>query len=104
MADAVQLSPSTFDAAVASDTPTLVDFWEPWCGPCKMMLPVLDELATEIKGKADIAKVNVDEAQDLAAKFDINSIPCLIVFKSGKETARFVGTQKKDDLKKALLS
>ena len=103
MYDALILTKTNFSTTIASATPTLVDFWAPWCGPCKAMLPVVGELATELKDQATVAKVNVDEEGDLAAQFGINAIPEFIVFKNGKEVARMVGAQRKEGLKKAVL-
>jgi thioredoxin 1 len=80
----------------------LVDFWAEWCGPCKMIAPVLDELATEFAGKAKIAKCNVDEAGDLAAQFRITSIPALILFKAGQMVAQVVGARPKKEFQKLL--
>lgn len=101
MSDAVSLTQGTFDAAIANGT-TLVDFWAPWCGPCKAMLPIVGELAGELQGKATVAKVNVDEEADLTARFNISAIPAFIVFKDGQEIARMVGRQSKEQLKKAV--
>ncbi len=80
----------------------LVDFWAEWCGPCRMMGPVIDQVAAEYEGKALVAKVDVDECQNLAVKLGVNSIPTLIVFKDGVEAKRFVGVTGKGDLAKAL--
>ena len=77
---------------------TLVDFWAPWCGPCGMQGPILEELAGGIKGKAKIAKVNVDEAGDVAEQFGVQAIPTLILFKDGKEARRLIGVQSKKTL------
>jgi len=74
-----------------SATPVLVDFWAEWCGPCKMMAPALDELATEFAGKAKVAKVNVDDQQQLAANYRVSSIPMFLVFKGGQVVAQHVG-------------
>jgi len=80
----------------------LVDFWASWCMPCKLMVPVLNELAEETNGKVTIAKLNVDEAKATASKFSVRSIPTLILFKNGKEIHRFVGVKTKDYLLKEL--
>ena len=101
MSNATELTTAEFDNAVGSGV-TLVDFWAEWCGPCRMMTPVLDQLASEYDGKAKIAKVNVDNEQDLAIKFDISSIPALLVFKDGKVAKRFVGVTGKGELAAAL--
>lgn len=101
---ATPLTKANFDATIANTGVTLVDFWAPWCGPCKAMLPVVEELSKELAGTANITKVNVDEEGELAARFDINAIPAFIIFKAGKEVARLTGAQRKDELKKRLLS
>lgn len=81
-----------------SDQLVLVDFWADWCGPCKMVGPIIDELAEESYGNAKIAKLNVDEQRNLARKFRVMSIPSLLFFKDGKEVDRMVGAQSKEDL------
>jgi thioredoxin len=87
----IQLDARSFRAALKHEV-LLVDFWEPWCGPCQIQLPVLEEVARRVAGKAAIAKVNVDEAQKLAARFGIQSIPTLVLFKHGKIVRFFVGS------------
>ena len=80
------LDNSTFDAAIQNESaPVLVDFWAPWCGPCKAIAPVLDELATELGDKVKICKVNVDESSEVAGKFNIRAIPAMLIFKGGEK-------------------
>ncbi len=99
----MEITDSSFQAEVTNSTmPVLVDFWAPWCGPCKMVAPVLDELSQEYAGKLKIVKLNVDQNQQVAAQFGISSIPTLIVFKNGKEAGKTVGFQSKDALKKMI--
>ncbi len=96
----VTLTQANFAAEVLqSSNPVLVDFWAEWCGPCKMLSPILDELATEYTGKVRIGKVNIDEAQELAAQYGIRSIPTLLLFKQGQVAEQLVGLRSKRDLK-----
>jgi thioredoxin 1 len=99
---AVVLTKKTFQEQIQKGL-TLVDFWAPWCGPCKIQLPIIDELAEEIAGKAAISKVNVDEEPELAAQYSVQSIPTLILFEDGKLVETMVGLQSKESLKEKLL-
>ncbi len=92
---------AAFEAAVAKGT-VLVDFWAPWCGPCRMQTPILERLADELGGQVAICKVNVDENAEAAAAFNVMSIPTLIVFRDGKPVKQFVGLQQAATLKAAL--
>ena len=89
-------SNDTFQSEVLQGSgPILVDFWAPWCGPCKMLGPVIDGLAEELSGKAVVGKVNIDDEPDLAAKYGVVTIPTIILFKDGQEVNRLVGVQSK---------
>jgi len=102
MADIKQITPENFDAIVNDSLPVLVDFWAPWCGPCRSLSPIVDEVADELAGKLVVAKCNVDDNQDLAMKFGVMSIPTLVVFKNGEEIDRSVGALPKARLQALL--
>ncbi len=102
-ANVIEVTGSDFDTQVlGSSQPVLVDFWAEWCQPCRMLGPSIDALATEYAGRATVVKVNVDEAQDLAAKFGIASIPTVLLFKDGKIAKSFVGLRPKKDFAAAI--
>ncbi len=103
MAKTVAVTDSTFDEVVLkSADPVLVDFWATWCRPCQMVAPILEELTQEYAGKLTIAKLDVDQNQQTAAKFRVMSIPTMIIFKQGKPVANIVGFKPKDKLKQEL--
>ena len=100
---ALNLSQENFDQEVIkSATPVLVDFWAEWCGPCRVVGPIVDQLAAELQGKLKVAKLNVDDNQELAAQFSVMSIPTLIIFKGGKPVEQMVGAMPKDQLLKKI--
>ena len=102
MADINQITPENFDSIVNDSLPVLVDFWAPWCGRCRSLSPIVDEVADELAGKLAVAKCNVDDNQDLAMKYGVMSIPTLVVFKNGEEIDRSVGALPKARLQALL--
>ncbi|MHC4172144.1 MAG: thioredoxin [Planctomycetota bacterium] len=99
----IELTDATFDKTVhSSDVPVLVDFWAPWCGPCKMMAPIIQEIADEYANKAKICKLNTDDARDSAMEFSISAIPTLILFKDSQVQKKWVGLASKKDLSAAI--
>ncbi|MFH1848579.1 MAG: thioredoxin [archaeon] len=98
-----QVTKSDFESEVIqSEKPVIVDFWAAWCGPCKMMGPVFEELSGEFKGRLKFVKVNTEENPELSEQHEVRGIPCLIVFNSGKEAGRIVGFAAKDALKQKI--
>ncbi|NLK69462.1 MAG: thioredoxin [Clostridiaceae bacterium] len=103
MGNVLDLTKDNFDKEVLqSDKPVLVDFWAAWCGPCRMVAPIIEQVAEEFQGKAKVAKINVDEQSELAQQYRIMSIPTLIVFKDGKIAESVVGAKSKNDLSNML--
>ena len=95
----LELTKDNFEKEVKkSDVPVLVDFWAEWCGPCKMVAPIVDEIAAELAGKLKVGKVNTDDSQELAGQFHIMSIPTLLIFKNGEVVEQMVGAMPKDQL------
>ena len=103
MSDALaHFDEASFKTAISGATPVLVDFWAPWCGPCKAIAPILDELSKELGGKLVIGKVNVDDHGDLAGQYGVRAIPTMLLFKGGQLVDTIVGMQSKDSLKAKL--
>jgi len=103
MVKPVHIDDNSFDTTVINaKTPVLVDFWAPWCGPCKAIAPILDELANDYKEKIFFAKLNVDESPQNASKYGVSAIPTMIIFKNGEPVHSIVGYKPKTELKKAI--
>ncbi|MDE2040032.1 MAG: thioredoxin [Elusimicrobia bacterium] len=101
--DEIQLTDDSFDQEVVrSAAPVLVDFWAPWCGPCRMLAPVIEELSKEYAGRVKVAKINTDEHPNAASRFKISAIPTLLFFKGGKVVEQLVGVHSKSEIKKTL--
>ena len=102
MGKAIEITDSNFEEVIGSDQPVLVDFWAEWCGPCKMIGPVVEELAGEYEGKAVVGKVDVDSNPEVSAKFGIRSIPTLLVFKGGEIVDKQIGAVPKSVLEQKI--
>jgi len=102
MSRVIHLSSPAYSALAAQDKPVLIDFWAPWCGPCRAQAPILDTVADQVGERAIVAKVNVDEEGELAARFGVQAIPTLVVLKQGKLAQRLVGLQQAQALVQAL--
>ena len=103
MSKPVEIEDASFDKVVLqAKIPVLVDFWAPWCGPCRMVTPVVEELANEYEGRVSFTKLNVDENPKIASQYGVMSIPTLILFKEGKPVSNVVGFRPKDELKQNL--
>ena len=102
MGKAIELTDANFDSIIAGDKPVLVDFWAEWCGPCKMIGPVVEELAGDFEGRAVIAKLNVDENPTVTARFGVRSIPTLLVFNKGEVVDKQIGAVPKSVLSSKL--
>lgn len=99
----IELSDSNFDTEVIkSETPVLVDFWAPWCGPCRAIAPIVEEISSSYQGKLKVGKLNVDENQQTTMKFGIRSIPTLIVFKGGKAVEQIIGAVPKGEIERVV--
>lgn len=99
---AIKVTKENFNDVLASSVPVLVDFWAPWCGPCRMVAPVVEGIAEELGEKAVVGKINVDEQPELASRFGVMSIPTLAVFKEGRLAGSMVGVRSKQDILKLL--
>lgn len=103
MSNEIQITDANFEQEVVqSPVPVLVDFWAPWCGPCRMIGPVIEELAKEYEGKVKVGKLNTDENPETASKYQISAIPTILFFKGGKMVKDAVGLQPKEELKKIM--
>jgi len=99
MSNALEVNDSNFETEVKnSDVPVLVDFWAPWCGPCRKLSPIIDDIAGELEGKVKVVKVNTDENMKLTQEFSISGIPSLLIFKNGEAVERLVGLMQKSQL------
>ena len=103
MANVAEVTDTDFEAEVLQSTrPILIDFWAPWCGPCRMVAPMIEELAAENAGSIKVAKINIDNSPNAAARFAVSSIPTLMIFKGGEVVERLVGVQPKKRLQDAI--
>ena len=99
----IDVKRESFDSEVLGNKlPVLVDFWAPWCGPCRIVGPALDKLSMEYQNKLKFAKLNVDDNQDIAGKFDVRGIPCMIIFSRGNEVDRIIGAYPEQELRKRI--